>query len=312
MLDLNVFKVGIGQHLPFYSKLHSASKHVREFVCYHQGKYSQYDFGASKKHQDLKVEVLKESVEIPKIADKLEILDTYLDNGMHNAYQESFKLIIGKYFNGRSEYSPRACVKAHNEKGEIVDLYRDRYAYQGTPCSRESNTGFSDVYSNGKEYLCNNLPRYAKQGVYVNPRLDKQTLKNYKLSFFKNKFAKGDNEWINCWNPINNVQEGTRDSTPAETCYKSTLIIPMTLLGNELDPEFKKHFKIGEGEKAIWGYLCFDHRMINYFNKTLDVDCGYIFADIMSFYLITRLNYSDFSKTYDDAQALIERERKVK
>lgn len=79
----------------------------------------------------------------------------------------------------------------------------------------------------------------------------------------------------------------------------------MTLLGNTLVPEFKTKFKIEEieskNDRAIYGFLCFDNHKSNYFIEDIDVSIGYIFADILSLYLIERLRYTKYSETFNIA-----------
>jgi len=53
-----------------------------------------------------------------------------------------------------------------------------------------------------------------------------------------------------------------------------------------------------EDARTIFGYLCFDHVEENYFNDDIDIDVGYIFADIISLYMVTRSIYTELSTTY--------------
>ena len=308
MPDINIFKLNWNPIKFIYNPSDHNIEFIREFICYHQGNFAHYDFFASQKHSALEKELSKNTKDIKQITENINDLEQYMNIELENAFQESFRY-IHRHFQKRSKYGPRVCVKAHNEDGQIVDLFRDKRSYEGTPYPLVENTGFNDVYNNGNWYICNNIPKCAKSGKYVNPRLDNRNTKNYKLSIIEklliNLFRKQDNKWINCWNLIIKAN-GQSDLPKAEECYKSTLIIPLTLLGGTLRPEFKKHFNIiNSSSKAIWGYLCFDHRSKNYFKKPIDVHCGYIFADIMFFYLITRMFYIDYSDTYKDAKKLI-------
>ncbi len=90
-----------------------------------------------------------------------------------------------------------------------------------------------------------------------------------------------------------------------ETCYKSTLIIPITFYNNTLQEEFLSRFGMNNFERTIFGYLCFDHIETEYFNDAMDVDFGYIVADILSLYLVTTLIYTKRSTTYEHANELI-------
>ena len=86
----------------------------------------------------------------------------------------------------------------------------------------------------------------------------------------------------------------------------------------DLQPVFKNHFSIpdkivskkkGNDDdsvgRAIYGFLCFDHQQINYFNTDVDINIGYVFADILSIFLIQRLIYTEYSKTFQKAQEII-------
>jgi hypothetical protein len=82
------------------------------------------------------------------------------------------------------------------------------------------------------------------------------------------------------------------------------MIIPMTLLNNtDLSEAFREHFHIpqppksGEINRAIYGFLCFDHIDTDYFVEDIDVPAGYIFADMISFFFFNRLNYVTYSDT---------------
>ena len=53
-----------------------------------------------------------------------------------------------------------------------------------------------------------------------------------------------------------------------------------------------------EVDRTIFGFLCFDHVDENYFDQENDVSVGYVFADLLSMYVFTRLIYMEISKTY--------------
>jgi hypothetical protein len=177
--------------------------------------------------------------------------------------------------------------------------------YTYSNCPIESNTGFEQVYKSGKYYLNNNIPDEVKQSRYKNPRLNEAKAIKYthmlnRWEKFKiKKFKKPDEKWIDCWEEIRKPDGSTYRPNP-EACYKSTIIIPMTLRENKYgNPEFFKRFRIQDDtERAIYGFLCIDHHQEDFFEQEPDQRIGYIFADIMSLYLITHLTYTRYSKTY--------------
>lgn len=277
---------------------------LKEFICYNQGEYAQYNFLVSRRHQELKVALSKGAK--TDIETKIDTLDKFVFTQAEAVFTKNFE-IIKKCFSGRNEKLPRICVKCHNDKKQIVDVFRDRQAYLNNPYRISDNTGFNEVYKTGRAYQNNDIPRAAREGRYKNPRLHSGAVKNYVLS--KSFSTRGDDvNWINCWNPI--VEEDSQTQPKPESCYKSTLIVPMTLLNNELNDEFKGAFKIDnkqvdvvdEKPRAIWGYLCFDHPERDYFIESIDGALGYIFADTLSLYLITQLTYTEYSKTYISAK----------
>lgn len=56
--------------------------------------------------------------------------------------------------------------------------------------------------------------------------------------------------------------------------------------------------------RTIFGYLCFDHVEEEFFTE-VDIDIGYIFADMLSLYFIARATYTELSHTFSKVQTLI-------
>ncbi|MCD4754916.1 MAG: hypothetical protein K8R75_03825 [Deltaproteobacteria bacterium] len=90
----------------------------------------------------------------------------------------------------------------------------------------------------------------------------------------------------------------------------------MTLWNNDLTDEFKKLINLENVERTIFGFLCFDHVETDYFDEETDVLLGYVFADLISLYIFSRLVYVEISKTFGnvekhltDAKKTIEAER---
>ncbi len=53
--------------------------------------------------------------------------------------------------------------------------------------------------------------------------------------------------------------------------------------------------------RSIYGFLCFDNPINEYFHENNDVSAGYVVADIISLFFITRAKLLSKSKTYNDA-----------
>lgn len=287
---------------------------VKDAVCFNQGEYAQFSYLAAEKHKTLKQLLLsREHDGEAKTADLKAAYDSfsrYLAVQMKSIFDGNFHC-LQKYFLLRSEAPrlPRICTKIFHA-GKIKDLFRCCGSYVGVDTSVETNTGFHEAHKSGKQFICNDIPALAKAHMYVNPRLDPARAATYKttlLGWFREKFFHHeDTLWITCWKPAGNIPNS------AQACYKSTLIVPMTLEGNMLAPEFKDRFGIGTSpEKAIYGFLCFDHPAKNYFNENVDIQIGYIFADLLSLYLVEHLKFTDKSCTVGITRRLLEEQKET-
>lgn len=315
------------------------SSYLREVVCYNQGATSQYIFLASEFHRKLKDVVLTvnetESRDIPdiklrQIYERKMALDDFLLTWMLSAFDKNITF-LNQYFNldVRSRVSaepPRICVKTNfppaGHKGEslpansemIITLARSSKVFYSSEATLHDNTGFKSIKGGGKTkdggkyYISNNIPLATKGGKYTNPRLRSNAGDVYKLpskwQSFCSFFTKCsiDEEWVHCW------EGGESDKS---SCYKSTLIVPMTLRGTpHMDKNFIRLFNTQEFdmenvERLIFGYLCFDHFGTNFFHEVRDVNIGYILADLMSLYLLTDFIYEKRSSTYQKAKRII-------
>ena len=284
---------------------------LQETVCFNQGKLAEYGYSASEKHKKLKEHLNGSNSNAPEAQRLLKDLDQYLNIEMKNAADGNFKL-LKRYFGSRSDVQPRACIKiSHNDA--IIPLFRDKQYIKNIEYPLGANTGFSEIaLRTGVCFIQNNIPSAIKNMEYENARINKDAaLTDNSQTWLQRKMGHQDNEWIKCWERIEGAN-GERNTPPPETCYKSTLIGPMTLLNNQLTPEFKQKFNI-ESEvslRSIYGFLCFDHQHTDYFKKDQDSAIGYIFADLFCLYLINQLVYTTNSDTYDNAKNFIEGQQK--
>ena len=279
------------------------SRNLRDFVCYHQGNLIEYFFLAGECHKELKNEFNKKRKEIHDIKQKGNDLKTFIDESLLNSVAKSFDE-MQKMFLGRHVQPPRICLKANLGKVDktIVPLSREKRVGYISDCLVHENTGFEYVQKNGTSFLCQNIPESAKNGLYKNPRLIKDEVENYSNNLNYNGHI--DEKWVKCWRG-NRDEPKTTTTEDYQNCYKSTLIIPLTLWNNKLGPRFIKKFSMKDVDRTIFGYLCIDHITTDYFDPVFDVDSGYVYADILSLYLLVRFVYIDQSKTFNDVGKLL-------
>lgn len=280
---------------------------MKDFICDNQGYLANYNYNGGRHHKEIKKYILNCDIDKDNLKAKIHELDNYLQDGLIEAIKINRKRVMESFFMLRnSRQLPRLTVKGVQD-GNITDIYREKEDYF-TQYSIESNTGHFDILKDGNYYLCNNIPVEAYQGRYRNPRLVNEKVKDYIDN------SNHDHEkWVDCW-AANRDENETLSRPNLESCYRSTLIIPMTLLNNEgLTPEFRKHFGIPNYliktniERAIWGFVCFDHVDVDFFRNPMDIRVGYMVADLISLYLIENLNYRVCSDTYNSATELLER-----
>lgn len=279
------------------------SRNLRDFVCYHQGNLIEYFFLAGEYHKELKKEFNKKRKNINHIKQKGHDLITFINESLLNSVAKSFDE-MQKMFLVRHVQPPRICLKANLGKVDktIVPLIREKRVGYISDCYVHENTGFEYTQKNGTSYLCQNIPKSAKNGLYKNPRLIKDEVANYSNNLNCNERI--DENWVKCWRG-NKEESETTATEDYQNCYKSTLIIPLTLWNNRLVSRFIKKFRMKNVDRTIFGYLCFDHISTDYFYPVFDVDSGYVYADILSLYLLVRFVYLNQSETFNDVVKLL-------
>ena len=281
------------------------SRNLRDFVCYHQGNLIQYFYLAGEYHKELKVEFRKKKKNINNIKAKARDLTNFINESLLNAIAKSFDE-MQKMFLGRHVYPPRICLKANlgTVDKTIVPLVREKRVAYASDCLVSENTGFEYVEKNGTSYLCQNIPESAQDGFYYNPRLIVDEVANYAPNSGSNGHI--DANWVKCWRGNRNEPK-TTSAEDYHNCYKSTLIVPLTMWNNKLGPRFIEKFRMKDVDRTIFGYLCYDHIGIEYFDPIFDVDSGYVYADILSLYLLVRFVYVDQSKTFNEIKSFVEK-----
>lgn len=296
-------------------------KGIREVICYNQGKIADYDFVASEKHKHLKTELLRlkspgtrTTQDYTELEARKNNLSSYLDQEFRRISEENFKYLLNFYkYKSPGGKQPRVCIKAIQGNNTIT-LARDRFSNALEEDFRVTeNTAFISINETGKYYICKDIPAGVRNGTYKNARIyPSSVMRTYSapnlIQAFKIRFLnESDYKWQHCWKRVQ-TPNASDDLPSIETCYKSTLVIPMTLINSDpwLSHEFRSHFNIEGGlQRASFGFLCLDHQNKAFFNEKEDVDLGYIFADILSLYLIKRLTYTTYSAAFNEALTLI-------
>ncbi|MCI5123100.1 MAG: hypothetical protein D3925_01140 [Candidatus Electrothrix sp. AR5] len=274
---------------------------------------------SSAKHMRLKESVCKKEND-GEVLKRFAELDLFLNDKFQESLKTSCKY-IKRYFNGRSKFEPRLTFKAPYRGDYIVDLYREERFPFFQQFRLEENTAFQYVKDTGKYYICNNIPLEVCEGTYKNKRINSNVVKNtYNIpGTFKSSYQKiigqpeRDRPWETCWNPNSNGKHPY-----SETCYKSTLVVPMTLLNATLCKDFKEYIfcdtqrtESDTYEKLMFGFLCMDHRHSNYFSSESDIRFGYIVADLLSLFLVMRMMCRSRSRTCQRASELKQLQQKV-
>jgi hypothetical protein len=285
------------------------SKIINKSICYNQKKLSQFCFLASEKHKLIKEELNKEEKDVSLLREYYDNLNSFLESQTSETLKANFDF-IKKYFSNRSDIQPRCCIKVFDEDKNIFTLARcsDTYPSVKDPYPKEANSAFK-VISDGEEYFCcNTIPTDFHTGDYKNSQIN--SVENYiKLKQqTKRKISRDENEdieWRDCWQKVKS-SDGSLVHRDIKACYKSTLVIPLSLTRENLDQKFMQHFYIDPNETRIFfGFLCLDHLHEKFFIEEIDSRIGFIFADILSLYFIATLTYKDYSSSHRIASEML-------
>jgi hypothetical protein len=289
---------------------------ISTYVCETQSSLSQHIFMVNEKHKKLRecvCQIQSDNREILyKDKERLKMLladiDGYFMTSFGEFFEKTYKYAL-VYFNERSPMSPRITLKlvVEDQLGTLIKLPESFLSDKNTRI--DENTGFHKIAKGEKHFLCNNIPDAIRRSNYINARIDQNKASAFserdsierELSY-KDKF---DNDWVKCWNSVKRLGSESSIESPPSTCYKSTMVIPISLAMKKLEKEFIQKFEISESsEKALFGFLCFDHINVNYFNEDQDINFTQIVADILSLPLINQLMFTQFSHFYKMAQEL--------
>jgi hypothetical protein len=265
---------------------------MQKATSFNQSCLVQYQYLCAEKHKKLKEEINGRGRSTETIKALLKELLNFSNKRFHEATLKNFEF-LNAYFAMRGPISPRVCLKGNFRSGEadtVVSIFRDHPVNYESDTEIEKNTGFHSIKASGTYFIENDIPKSVIEGRYVNPRIDSAEIQRRFKKADKQSVAELDLDWRSFW-------RGS-DSSDTASFYKSTMIVPLTLFNNEISSEFKKGFESLDVERSIFGFLCFDHREADYFDRSSDVFAGKIFADILCTYAFTRLVFTDFSRTF--------------
>lgn len=281
-------------------------KHLRNSICHNQGEIIQYFYLASYFHKQLK-DGIRNHEKRDKIEEKFKNLSSFLNLKFAQICAKNF-VFLQEYFCSTSRDSFRICLKSIY-KGNVIDLYRNLHTPKDVSCSNGMDTGVVQIKKTGSFYINNNIPLSIFENKYTNPRLNIEKIRAYKednrgLDTQESLKKLTEEVWWGFWE---DSKFFTSDVERAKGCYKSTLIIPLTVKNNALSALFLELTNVPNVDREIYAFLCMDSEKIDFFTDN-DVNIGYIYADLLSLYLLASLNFTENSKTYKKALKLLNKQ----
>lgn len=324
---------------------------IKDLICAHQGRLIEYNALGKERRDQLRkaVEAFQEGEKLNnagnsdgallvEVEERLLELDGYLFSRLDKICYLCFQQLndFYKQILRRNTY-PRMSVKIIGPTpGSVGDNFVMTLAHskrhEGIRSSRtlkENNTAFLRTGLSGEAFICNNIPQACEDDEYpyINPRLDMDSVQKYLSPSITSRAKRlwwrltgqSDKDWATCWKPYN---EGA--PVKPSDCYKSTLVAPMTLRGqNDLDDEFwkcyAKHiisswssqgapssYGLEDAKKTIIGYFCLDAPSPDFFDEEIDEWLGWLIADIISLYWHSAFCYTSASIVYKQAKKIVE------
>ncbi len=278
---------------------------IKQAIVYNTGSITNFQFEIERAHNELKNHLLNQNKK------ELKEAITHFEETIYKSLFSVFEVnaeYLANYFAGRALRPPRIYLK-FNYDGRIISGFSSKPAEYYAKYSPEDNTGFYSIISRGNYFLLNNIPEAAKKNHYKNPRLKNSCVASYKknpLKYVRSLLDKNytDTDWQKCWQHMRS--DGSKIKPSIESCYKSTLIVPISLPNNSLSFSFKEFFQIPESSGTILGFLCFDHVEENYFNASVDIDIATIFAHLLSSFFVDYLKHKTHSQVFKMAKEAIE------
>jgi hypothetical protein len=266
---------------------------VRNALTYNRDAQLQYTYLTARKHKALK-EALSANAAKSEVETLFLTLLEFLNRRFYEVVAKNFEFLHA-YYGTKEGAPPRICLKGTfrlDANETVVSIFRDHQVdyEQQSDTAIERNSGFHHIKNTGTYFLENNLPKAAVEGTYVNPRLRIEQIRE------QAKFGglgQVTTDWDRYWIGFDDAHQGDA------SFYKSTLIIPLTLSA-DVGQDFKQEVPIEDIDKSVFGFLCFDHRDVDYFDEGADVSMSEIFAGFLCHYVFTRLIYTDMSETFSN------------
>jgi hypothetical protein len=283
---------------------------LERVMDFHQSSLMEYIFIADLKHREIE-KGIKEKKGARTLEGRILELDNHLEQEFTNVSKKTCEFLreyfSKDYCSKRSEIPLRVSIKVI-VNNRIVSLKRfPETKYEDVKSLVSENSAFDALKSGEKFYFCNSIPEEISK-EYKNNRIDILKAKEYKQRLndgeIKPVLDNIDEEWVKCWNKVTIKLTGAKAQPPHESCYKSTIALPIFFNTESLaSNEFKAFLHLDRMEhlnakKLILGYLCLDHPLENYFQQETDVGIGYIFSKILSLYMIFQLQYTQYSTVY--------------
>lgn len=291
---------------------------MQRYICDNQIALTQYMFTANERHKAIKEFLTTENQSRSShsiIDNEREILkhliiqlDEHLFLRLAEIFEKSYEY-IDVFFKDRSSQKARMTLKII-EAGKLVTLLKIPEIFlEHEGAGMSDNTAFADIATGDAHFICNDIPHAIKSNDYKNNRIDIEKAKKYKSP--KSNNDSPDPEWANCWHPVIRLDGHRRIAAPPETCYKSTVVVPMSLPTKDLSQKFKNRFNLSSSnaERAIFGFLCLDHTSVGFFKDPVDIHFAYIISDMLSLYLIHQLMCTQYSSVYLEARGLASQAR---
>lgn len=295
---------------------------ARKAVSLNQGAFLDFSHLAHERHRQLRMTLDRAPAMVEPefqtcLKTHLDDLISFMDKRFATIATHNFNL-LKQYFAGRSHVGPRMCImgvwKRPGNPACVSPIIRDGQVHYDGAAEAADNTGFDNVLKLGTFYLNNNIVKTALSGEYHNPRFDYDAIRAFQrqpaLTDHEHSPALPPGTWRSFW-------KGATADADARDFYRSTLIVPLTLRNENLSDEFNQSLATrfarhtGDGSaisahtQSIVGFLCFDHPDIDYFHREHDVNTAYVFASLLSMYLLERITLTTLSATYHDASKKI-------
>ena len=264
-----------------------------KIALYNQGAIIEYVLLLAERHKALRIASTKQC----NVAKVKNDLITSMNRGFFSAVSENFNL-LHEHFSARSGSTPHISIRGHWRTecdDTIITLFRDRSIEGDVAFDISTSTAIMHCSKTGTPYVCNDIPRALINSGYASPRFRSLEAKNeLSKKHFPLRRSFLQKNWEKFW------EEANHDSTFA---YRSNLTVPIMIESERLSKETADRFKVDASGKLIFGYLCFDHYKEDYFDKKLDIPIIKMISDIISIFSFQRLRFTDFSTTFNEAEA---------